>query len=794
MRLRWHCQLKTYSNIEVRLKYNHPAQIEKVDRRKRSSAFEALLKASVLNYKAPYRFGSDSDGGGGDKKTGCDYLIITADNLYNTTDPNNPVVKLSNWKQRKGYRTKVTKVGSISGGNTAASIKTYLQDAYDHWDPVPTYVLFVGDSDLVDTNNGFTHPEYTFPIGTDLYYATLDGTTLPNDLLVPQYAWDGTAATITNAINGGRFLVTYRDHGGWDSWSHPFFDNGDLTGLTNNGLLPVVFSIACETGFFDNEKSGRTGWTPSDECFCENMLRKAGSGAVAIVGATRMTTTGWNDALMWGMYKAIWPTFVPSPASTYVPASPVTLAEPLLRMGQILVYGDVYMAGSYGADDTRKRQFEMYHLFGDPEMPIWTQAPGDLKVECPKGIGETGSQDFVVKVTNKATGQPLHGAMVVLTRKDNLITTGQTDPAGIVRFTLVSVGSGDLDITVTAIQFRPYMSTIAVTASGAVVAVDPIDGAEGQIIHISGNNFSGTEKVNLYFGSQLIKTVTAQAGNFGAAPSTVDYTIPTPCTHGLVNVTAHGQTSGRYAVDVFQVRDKNPVDLWTYCQWDSNTWGGAAGPVWNSPDIQLYDSSNNPIDSNNLIAGQQYTVKAKIHNNTTFKAKQAKVTFRWENFGMGGPWSNFHLDTVDVPSTGATAQASFTPPATGHLCLQAEVYHVEDTTSSNNVGQENLHVGTTSSPTDVHFIVWNPTDKPAAAYLEVRQMIKPAQQGKERLWATWIVHPDPQILQPRGRGDASIIVDPDLSDVKSGTKAEFSVTAFIDGLMIGGVNVVLTKK
>jgi hypothetical protein len=300
--------------------------------------------------------------------------------------------------------------------------------------------------------------------------------------------------------------------------------------------------------------------------------------------------------------------------------------------------------------------------------------------------------------------------------------------------------------------------------------------------------------VDIYFGSQLIKTVSAQGGSFGAAPSTVDYTIPTPCAHGLVNVTARGQTSGRSAVDVFQVRDKNPVDLWTYCQWDSSTWGGAAGPVWNSPDIQLYDTNNNPVDSNNLTVGQQYTVKTKIHNNTSFQANQAKVTFRWENYGMGGPWNDFHVDTINVPAAGATAQASFTPPATGHLCLQAEVYHLEDTTPSNNVGQENLHVGPTSSPTKVNFIVWNPTDKPAAAYLEVRQMIKPAEQDKERLWATWIVHPDPQVLQPRGRGDASIVVDPDPADVKSGTSAVFAVTAFIGGRMIGGVNVVMTKK
>ena len=48
-----------------------------------------------------------------------------------------------------------------------------------------------------------------------------DGTDLPNDLLHPQYGWDGATNQITDAFNEGRFLFTYRAHGGWRGWGHP---------------------------------------------------------------------------------------------------------------------------------------------------------------------------------------------------------------------------------------------------------------------------------------------------------------------------------------------------------------------------------------------------------------------------------------------------------------------------------------------------------------------------------------------------------------------------------------------
>ena len=73
-------------------------------------------------------------------------------------------------------------------------------------------------------------------------------------------------------------------------------------------------------------------------------------------------------------------------------------------------------------------------------------------------------------------------------------------------------------------------------------------------------------------------------------------------------------------------------------------------------------------------------------------------------------------------------------------------------------------------------------------------MIDPRQYGKDRIWATAIRHPDPQVLAPGDRREAWVVIDPAPADVKRGMKAEFAVTAYIGGTMIGGVNAIITKK
>jgi hypothetical protein len=137
------------------------------------------------------------------------------------------------------------------------------------------------------------------------------------------------------------------------------------------------------------------------------------------------------------------------------------------------------------------------------------------------------------------------------------------------------------------------------------------------------------------------------------------------------------------------------------------------------------------------------------------------------------------------------AEAQWVPPRTGHLCIQAEIYHNEDINDGNNKGQENCDASATSSPARVPFLVYNPTDKPAALHLELRQIRK---HTKDRIWPTTIVHPDPQVIPPGESREAVVEIDPDKIFVLPCRTAEFALTGFINGKVVGGANFIITKK
>ena len=95
----------------------------------------------------------------GERRDGCDYLIIT---------PEDSLIKawgdtLRNFREIQGIITKVVTMGEV-GYNHPDSLKAYLQHGYEQWNPAPAAVLLLGDY-ASETLNGITtyaltdHPE-----------------------------------------------------------------------------------------------------------------------------------------------------------------------------------------------------------------------------------------------------------------------------------------------------------------------------------------------------------------------------------------------------------------------------------------------------------------------------------------------------------------------------------------------------------------------------------------------------------------------------------------------------------
>lgn len=233
--------------------------------------------------------------------------------------------------------------------------------------------------ELIGQGYGVQRIYNTNATGTNTPNRYFNGTLLPTDLRASSgFPWDGDTDDIVDAINDGTFLALHRDHGWVDGWSDPEFLTSDLADLTNGNLTPVIYSINCASGIFDNEtlNSAMQSWPyPSAAGFtswAEEMLRMEG-GAVGIIGDTRVSPTWANSALTRGLFDATWPDLLPADGSN----------TSIRRLGDILNYGKAYLISqvpvAQTAGDVTQSEADtdvfIYHVLGDPTMKLYTQNP-----------------------------------------------------------------------------------------------------------------------------------------------------------------------------------------------------------------------------------------------------------------------------------------------------------------------------------------------------------------------------------------------------------------------------------
>lgn len=231
------------------------------------------------------------------------------------------------------------------------------------------------------------------------------GEPLPYYLKRNNYNWEGNIDEIYENFDYGALYVVYRGHGNIDRWGMPSFRNQEVNQLKNDNKLPVIFSITCLTGKFDDTTS----------CLAENFLKRNGGGGVAVFAATENSLSGNNDGLICGMLDAIWPTPGLIPEFRYpLPTPPTPTPEPTFQLGQILEQGLKRGEETWGMSlgDAIKYTREVYHCFGDPSMQIYTLLPKKFtNIELFKNAnsitvntnGDIANIAFYNKLTNNVT-------------------------------------------------------------------------------------------------------------------------------------------------------------------------------------------------------------------------------------------------------------------------------------------------------------------------------------------------------------------------------------------------------
>ena len=243
---------------------------------------------------------------------------------------------LVDWKNQSGRPTTLVSL-STAGGNNAQNIKNYIQNFYNDPSHNLEFILLVGEyNDLTPycitsgydskySDNWFGKLE-----GTDNYLEALvgrlsvanaaDADVQVNKIIyyerdiMTDATWgnkgmgigyygagyqhidfirdtlmhytysqvtehhggsggDASVATISGTTNEGISIINYCNHGSVTSWGVANYSTTNVAALTNDGKLPIVWSVACLNGQFD------TG-----TCFGESWLRATNNATGAPTG------------------------------------------------------------------------------------------------------------------------------------------------------------------------------------------------------------------------------------------------------------------------------------------------------------------------------------------------------------------------------------------------------------------------------------------------------------------------------------------------------------------------------
>jgi len=265
-----------------------------------------------------------------------------------------------------------------------------------------------------------------------------------------------TTGDITAALNDGVSLINYLGHGTGTGWINVFFSNVEVHELANGSKLPWIIDVACNNGEFS--------W---DECFAEAWLRAG-------------TATEPRGAI--GMFAASMNASWEPPCIMQAEVIDQLCTETANILGTLCFAGTIETLNQYPPPNPEGIKLaEEYNLFGDCSLQVRTDKPASLEVQHEQFL-PLRSESYAIEVFGIAD------AVATLCRGDTLYARGATDATGQAElsFERSLEQPGDLVLTVTAYNHRPYISTVhVVPQSSVVIDPNPINVGETTLVTVS---------------------------------------------------------------------------------------------------------------------------------------------------------------------------------------------------------------------------------------------------------------------------------------------------------------------
>jgi uncharacterized membrane protein len=248
-----------------------------------------------------------------------------------------------------------------------------------------------------------------------------------------------SASDVANGLNAGLGIANYTGHGSTTSWSSSGFSVSDINNLSNDNMLPFIWSVACVNGNF----VGNT-------CFGEAWMRAENSGeptgAIAIMAST--INQSWSPPM------AAQDEMVDLLVGTSTNGIKRSFTG-LAINGCFLMneeYGDVAMT-------------DTWTCFGDPSLMVRTDDPSNMTISH-NDVVIIGESTFDVTCD-------LDDAVATLSRDGEIIGSALVS-GGSASVPVTGVTPGEtLTLAVTGFNKVTYMADLdVISPSGPYVVVD----------------------------------------------------------------------------------------------------------------------------------------------------------------------------------------------------------------------------------------------------------------------------------------------------------------------------------
>ncbi len=169
-------ELLIHKNLDFELNIKS-SNFKYADQRFRSVYWDEIISNIICNFKDLPTVGYNKTKS--QNLNGCDLVILT---------PNNPdflswADTLKRFRDEQGIRSKIVTTEEI-GGNEEEVIKSYFENVYQTWDPVPSGILIIGDhrpDDLgVVSKIHKDYPSFSMAFLSDNYYTDMTGNEFPD--------------------------------------------------------------------------------------------------------------------------------------------------------------------------------------------------------------------------------------------------------------------------------------------------------------------------------------------------------------------------------------------------------------------------------------------------------------------------------------------------------------------------------------------------------------------------------------------------------------------------------------